>query len=126
MLDFVRGPVTFSFGNYKLIPITTEDIGAVISSVETGLTARTIRIEGSFPNPASGATRVEFEVDNAGPATLRLFDVTGREVVTLARGDMAAGTHTARFEAGALASGVYVLRLEAAGEIATARIAVVR
>ncbi|OZC04325.1 T9SS type A sorting domain-containing protein [Rubricoccus marinus] len=126
VLDFVRGPLYYSFFNYKVTPVTTADIGAVISANEGGIQARTIRIDGTYPNPVTGMARVEYELDAAGPATLRLYDVTGREVATLASGDTAAGAHVATLNAAGLASGVYVLRLEAAGEVTTARIAVVR
>ena len=124
--EFVRGIWWFSFGEYKLVPVTTDDIGGVVVSTEGGIQARSIRIEGSYPNPISGTGTVAFELDVDGPAALRLFDVTGREVATLAEGAFTAQSHTAELNVAGLAPGVYVLRLEAAGEVATARIAVVR
>ena len=124
--EFIRGIWWFSFGEYKLVPVDLDDIGTVVLSNGGGTDARALRITGTRPNPASGAATVGFELDEAGPATLRLFDVTGREVATVATGDFAARAHTAEVDLRGLASGVYVLRLEAAGEVATARIAVVR
>ena len=125
--EFIRGIWWFSFGEYKLAPVDLTDIGMVVStSAEGGLQARSIRIEGTFPNPVASTARVDFELDEAGSASLRLFDVTGREVAVLAEGDFAAAQHSASLNVSALASGVYVLRLEAGGEIATARLAVVR
>ena len=126
VLDFVRGPLYYSFSNYKVTPVTTADIGAVITANEGGVQARSIRIEGTYPNPVTGTARVAFELDVAGEASLRLYDVTGREVATVAEGTFVASGHTAELNVNGLASGVYVLRLEAAGEVTTARIAVVR
>lgn len=126
VLDFVRGPLYFSFGNYKVTPVTTDDIGAVVTATEGDLQARSIRIVDTRPNPIRSMARVGFELDVPGPATLRLFDMTGRQVATVASGEFTAQAHSAELNVSGLASGVYVLRLEAAGEIATARIAVVR
>ena len=126
VLDFVRGPLYYSFGNYKVTPVTTDDIGAVIVATEGDVQARTIRIVDTRPNPIRSTARVGFELDVNGPATLRLFDVTGRQVMTVAAGEFTAQAHTAELDVRGLASGVYILRLEAAGEIATTRISVVR
>ncbi|MEM1056173.1 MAG: T9SS type A sorting domain-containing protein [Bacteroidota bacterium] len=125
--EFIQGLWWFSFGEYKLAPILLEDIGDIGTvAVETGIEGRTIRIVGTAPNPTSATAQVAFELDAPGAAALRVFDMTGREVSVLAEGDFAAGPHAAAFRADALAPGVYVVRLEANGEIATARLAVVR
>ena len=124
--EFIRGIWWFSFGEYKLAPVELTDIGALVTANEGGIEARSIRILGTSPNPASATARVAFELDAAGPAALRVFDVTGREVAVLAEGMFAASAHTAELNTGALAPGVYVLRLEAGGEVATTRLAVVR
>jgi hypothetical protein len=44
---------------------------------------------------------------------IRVYDVLGKEVVTLVRGSYSAGRHSVTFEAGAQASGVYYCRVEA-------------
>lgn len=46
---------------------------------------------------------------------LSIYDLLGREVAVLVDGPLAAGWHTAQFEAGPLPSGVYVARLSADG-----------
>lgn len=55
----------------------------------------------------------------AGPVVLQLLDVTGRRKATLETGVQAAGQHSAGFSAGALAKGVYFLRLAAGGRVVT-------
>ncbi len=124
-LAAIEGYLSYSFGNYKLIPTELADIEFAVA-VGHGPEATALRILGAYPNPASSTVGVRFELDAAGPATLALYDVTGRQVATLAQGTFAADTHEASADLGGLAAGVYVLRLEAAGEVATARIAVVR
>ena len=124
-LSSIEGYLSFSFGNYKLIPTEESDVQFSVST-EGGIESATLRILGSYPNPAGATVRVRFELDVPGVATLALYDVTGRQVAALAEGAFGAATHDVAADLGALAAGVYVLRLEAAGEIATARLAVVR
>jgi beta-glucanase (GH16 family) len=69
------------------------------------------------PNPAAGQARLAFELPRAMPVLLRVHDVAGRPVRTLARGDLAAGRHAAQWDGrdadGRLvAEGVYVVVLE--------------
>jgi hypothetical protein len=47
--------------------------------------------------------------------TLKVFDILGREVVTLLNKNITAGSHNINFDASALNSGVYLYRIEAAG-----------
>ena len=50
----------------------------------------------------------------------------GRRVAVLADGPQTAGEHRARFEASGLASGVYLVVLEAGGERQTRKLLLVR
>ena len=78
------------------------------------------------PNPVSSTARVAYALPAAGPARLSLFDVSGRRVAVLADGPAAAGRHEASLNAGALAAGLYVLRLETPGGAVSQRATVVR
>ena len=77
------------------------------------------------PNPSSGGARVAFAVPDAGPVRLSVVDVRGREVAVLVDDERSVGTHEARLGHG-LAPGVYVVRLEAAGQVLTQRAVVAR
>lgn len=64
------------------------------------------------PNPVTGRARVPFRLAEGGAVTLRLVDVQGRTVRTLAEGPYGAGAHAARLDAAGLAAGLYLLRLD--------------
>ncbi len=68
------------------------------------------------PNPFNPATSITFSLEKAGAAKLSVFDLMGRTVRVLADGSYTAGVHTVSFNAGDLASGVYIYRLEADGK----------
>ncbi len=66
----------------------------------------------NFPNPFNPSTEISFDMPYGAPATLKVYDVLGREVATLADGMLEAGTHRVTFDGTGLASGVYIYRLE--------------
>lgn len=80
----------------------------------------------SFPNPTTGRATIRFALGDATDVELAVYDVLGREVATLVSGPMAAGAHEVRFDAGTLASGTYVYRLQAGNVVATKRLTVIR
>ncbi|WP_412060215.1 hypothetical protein [Rubrivirga sp. IMCC45206] len=67
------------------------------------------------PNPARGAATVRYTVASGGPVRLRVLDVLGREVAVLASGPRPPGDHTAAFDASRLATGLYLVVLDADG-----------
>jgi hypothetical protein len=67
------------------------------------------------PNPFTTRTIVEYDVAQARSVRLSVFDVRGREVVVLADGVKAPGSHALGWDAAGLMSGTYFLRLAAGG-----------
>lgn len=68
------------------------------------------------PNPFNPTTEIAFSLPDAGSATLRIVDVTGRLVQTLVDGDLAAGSHLYTWhgtngQGDEVASGVYLYQL---------------
>ena len=78
------------------------------------------------PNPVGRGGAVEVALPEGGPVTVSVFDLLGREVARLADGEMGAGRHTVALDAGALPSGVYVVRLVAGGGVHALRLTVAR
>ncbi len=75
-------------------------------------------------NPATGPLAVRFSLRGPAPATLSVYDVSGRMVATRNVGEMGPGWHT--MSMGALPAGMYVLQLRQGGSSLTARAMVVR
>ena len=68
----------------------------------------------NYPNPFNPTTKINFTIPKQGLVTLKIFDVTGREVAQLINEVTAAGYHSIDFNASNFASGVYFYKLEAA------------
>jgi hypothetical protein len=84
------------------------------------------RLEQNYPNPFNPDTRIVYTLAASGPATLKVYDVLGREVATLVDGVVDAGTHSAAFRGDGLASGVYLCRLTSGGNTTTRQMLLLR
>jgi hypothetical protein len=79
-----------------------------------------------YPNPFNDRTWVRFALDAPAPARVEVYDLSGRLVVNLHEGMLTAGIHSVMWEAGAMPSGMYLLRLESAGRRDVGRVVVGR
>jgi len=65
----------------------------------------------NYPNPFNTLTRIRYYLPVAGPVSLKMYNLLGQEVATLAAAKKSAGEHSVIFDASELSSGVYVYRL---------------
>jgi len=72
-------------------------------------------LEQNYPNPFNPETRIRFQIPEDGHVRMSVFNTAGQEVQRLVDADLAAGSHSATWNAGNFASGVYFYRLEATG-----------
>ena len=75
-----------------------------------------------YPNPFAGAATIAYELPNTSHVVLRIYDILGREVAVLVNERQGAGSHSAKLDASAWPSGVYLYRLEAGNQVATGRL----
>ena len=98
---------------------------------EAGAQPARVALYDNYPNPFARRTTVPFEVGEAGPVSLAVYDLLGQRVRVLVEGPLAAGAHRAvwdgRDAAGHhVASGVYVCVLRANGATTARKLLVVR
>src|SRR2546421_503212 len=78
----------------------------------------------SYPNPFSSKTKIDITLAQNGRIRLTIFNQLGIEVAKLAEGVFEAGAHSFEWNSDALASGVYICKLEADGKISAAQIVI--
>lgn len=100
--------------------IKWEEIRVLVSAEEPeeGIPA-TYALEQNYPNPFNPTTRIRFTLPAPEHATLKVFDILGREITTLIDKPMDPGAHEVEFNAAQLAGGVYYYRLQAGSFHAT-------
>lgn len=70
----------------------------------------------NYPNPGNPNTKINFEMPVNGKVHIVVYDILGREVVTLLNEDREADYYTVEFNGSNIASGVYFYRIYAEGE----------
>jgi hypothetical protein len=73
----------------------------------------------NYPNPFNPSTIISYQLPKDGVITLKVFDILGREVITLVKDYKTQGTYAVSFDASKLASGVYFYQLRAGNFIST-------
>lgn len=81
----------------------------------------------NHPNPFNPSTQISFALPSARKVTLKIFDLTGKEVATLLQNEhKAPGVHQLMFDAAALSSGVYFYQLRAGEFVETKKMLLAR
>jgi PKD repeat protein len=88
-----------------------DDININGSPVSVGEVLRTRTDLRVVPNPAKEQARVLFELGTAGPVSIELIDVLGRQLQTLYSGSMPVGPQRLDLPVTSLQSGLYFVRL---------------
>ena len=65
----------------------------------------------NYPNPFNPSTTIEYSIPKQSRVTIKVYDLLGREVVTLINEEKPAGNYSITFDASNLSSGVYFYRL---------------
>jgi len=65
----------------------------------------------NYPNPFNSSTWIEYSVPWPSVVTVKIIDVLGREVATIASGEKGTGKYKAEWNGGKNSSGVYFYRL---------------
>ncbi|MEL7361543.1 MAG: T9SS type A sorting domain-containing protein, partial [Bacteroidota bacterium] len=80
----------------------------------------------AYPNPTIGPVALAYTLAAPAEVTLAVHDVLGRRVSTLVQAPRPTGTHEVNWTSTDLPAGVYVVRLDAGGEVHTQWFTLVR
>ena len=67
----------------------------------------------NYPNPFNPTTSIKFAVAKAGFVTLKVYDLSGKEVASLVNDNLSAGTYNYAFDGSKLSSGIYFYTIRA-------------
>lgn len=119
----VHGNPRSDQADIKLEVSATQNYG--VSTEGEELPARFALMQ-NYPNPFNPSTTVEYELPSPAYVRLEVFDVQGRKVDVLVDGMNPVGRHSIHFDAGGLASGLYLYRMQAGAKTFIRKMTLVR
>ncbi len=103
-----------AFGLFAALPNGTVVAFGVVTDVrEENVLPEGYSLSQNYPNPFNPETKITYSVPNAGQVTVKLYDLTGSEVMTLVEGNRTPGVYSLTFDGSMLPSGVYLYSIRA-------------
>lgn len=90
--------------NFGSLPIKVE---------EEEISVNDFRLYQNYPNPFNPETEIKFTIPDNQLVTLKVYDLLGREIITLVNERLIAGEYSIKFKAENLPSGIYIYELRA-------------
>lgn len=110
-------PITISgLYNYQCTPHGSMGMtGTIIVSIESvkeiSGTADNYKLNQNYPNPFNPVTKINFSIAKAGSVTLKIYDISGKEVSTLVNANLNKGSYEVTFDGSNFSSGIYYYRI---------------
>ncbi|HOJ18975.1 MAG TPA: T9SS type A sorting domain-containing protein [Ignavibacteriaceae bacterium] len=80
----------------------------------------------NYPNPFNPGTVIRYQLPVNSKVILTIYDILGKEVTKLVNEEQEAGSHTVKFNASKLVSGVYICRIIAGDFVKTIKMSLVK
>lgn len=122
---------TFHLDDVRLVAAEAPVAATAVMEHREHATPESFALWPNYPNPFNSGTVIPFALERASEVQLEVYDVLGQRVAKLVRGRREAGRYTVRWDGrndagGALASGVYFVRLQAGDHVDSHRLVLVR
>jgi len=115
---------------YKLEEIaldgTTTVHGPISVTLEVQVLPTEFGLSQNFPNPFNPQTVIRYQLPEASEVRLTVYDLLGQQVEVLVDGFEEAGVRSVVWEAEEVASGIYLVRMEAGDFVEARKLVVVR
>jgi photosystem II stability/assembly factor-like uncharacterized protein len=100
-------------GTYYNGKVWRRPISEMVTSVndQSSSAVKSFALEQNYPNPFNPSTTISFHLAKQSQVSLKIYDLTGKEIATLVNESLPAGAHSAVWDASRYASGVYFYKL---------------
>ncbi|MFQ5570132.1 MAG: T9SS type A sorting domain-containing protein [Rhodothermales bacterium] len=101
-------------------------VSSAFARASSWLTGAELALGGAYPNPFNPEAVIPYALPESGYVRIRVYDMLGREVARLVDGEVSAGVHEVTLRAEALPTGVYLVRMEAQGQVQVQRVTLMK
>jgi hypothetical protein len=116
-----------ALGQAEITATWNQELGLITGITPINIkTPTTYSLSQNYPNPFNPVTKINFAIPKSGLVTLKVYDILGREVMTLVNEMKTAGNYTVDFNGANLSSGAYFYRLKSGEFIDTKRMMLIK
>ncbi|MGB5872379.1 MAG: T9SS type A sorting domain-containing protein [Bacteroidota bacterium] len=94
-------------------------IDTTTTGIDDEMLPQSYSLHQNYPNPFNPGTTIEYALPRSSYVTLKVYNLLGEEVTTLASGEYAPGVFEVIWDASEMPSGVYFYRLTAGEHVQT-------
>ena len=91
-------------------------------AMDVSYAPQSISLSRAYPNPFNPTTTIDVNLHQEGFTSVKVYDLMGNQVAVLAEGYMSANTYALTWDAKDVPSGLYMVRAESAGFMATEKL----
>jgi hypothetical protein len=111
-----------SVGDFEIVDVLAGTSDGVTLSAEIASIPSVFGLSSAYPNPFNPSTSVELSVPSEGFVSVKVYNLMGQVVSTLHEGNLTANSYNFAWNAENMASGMYLLKAESAGNMAIQKI----
>ena len=122
---YSSGPIPPRLGDvYSFTPTGVEGVPSEMS-------ATSLLLQQNAPNPFKQLTMINYQLAKPGLVSLKVYNIAGQLVKTLASGQVGAGSHTVKWDGrdsqgNKVSSGIYIYRLQTENKETTRKLVILR
>ena len=98
------------------IRVSAEGGGITSINESTDIIPNRLMLHQNYPNPFNPTTKIKYSIPIGSFVSLKVYDLLGRDIMTLVNGRKQKGTYQVEFDGKNLASGMYIYRIHVVDE----------
>lgn len=94
----------------------TLSVYGTLAAAEDDILPERLILHNAYPNPFNPSTMISFDLSTADMVSLKIYDLTGKQAVSLINEYMSPGSHQINWNPGQFSSGIYLVKLTVGNE----------
>ena len=117
VVNNVTNELFSSTGDFAIVDVIAATAGGTALAYDIVTVPTVFGLGSAYPNPFNPTTSVELAMPQDGFVSVKVYNLMGQVVATLHEGDLTANSYSFTWDAADVASGMYIMQAEAAGNV---------